>query len=107
MEQTIKKNIMRRVYTIYAIRALLSVTALKVYGLVAAVVGMGVFVSFSNVLANVPHITETKSFISFVESAFFETEFVVQVLVLLSIALLALVARDLAKHFSNVRTVQA
>lgn len=91
----IRKHIMRRVYIAYYLRRAFSPLLLKIYGLAIAFGGVAVFVSISNVIANIP-LWSIESFAYFAIDAFITTGAIVQALTA-GIAILAfLIARDVA-----------
>ncbi len=80
-ELKLKRNIMRRVYFIYAVRTIFSKKAIKFVpiALVAAELTPFLpFISIRNVIANMSNAADIKAFYFFNLSAFLNTEFVVQ-----------------------------
>lgn len=92
----LKKKIMRRVYTLYVMRQLLSPLALKVYTLVFLFAGTATLVSVSNVFKNMPQLSDVGGILYFSFSAFLNTEVLVQSLVIGMVVFLAMLARDVA-----------
>lgn len=75
--QELTKRIMRRVYMVYALRQVTRpvVRAALVMTLIVASLS---FVSVSNIIMNIGSVASLSGFITFIASAFLETEFFVQ-----------------------------
>ena len=71
---TLKQRIMWRVYTIWAARAALSRTALKVYILAVILWRSTTYVSYEKVLHNAPSLTNVEGNVEFYSGAFSHTE---------------------------------
>src|SRR3989344_2750865 len=82
---TIEERVMMNVATVFALRKLVSATALKLYALVLSLGGVVALVSVSNVIANLVKVAEggVGSVAFFVVSAVLSTTLVVQVALLL------------------------
>jgi len=94
----LKNRIMRRVYAVWIIKKVFSPIVIKTAILLAFVWQMAALVSFTNVLANTNSIIDY----NFFWHAFLNTEMLTKVLLLGSIVLIALVARDIYKNFSGI-----
>ena len=94
----LKQNIMRRIYAIYALRAVVP----KVLVLAVALGLLKYFVSFVNVFANMPSITEVSQSIAFFWSAFINTDIVVQLAFAATVVSGAYMIRDV---ISNLKTM--
>ncbi|MFA6095446.1 MAG: hypothetical protein WC767_01230 [Candidatus Paceibacterota bacterium] len=94
----LKQNIMRRVYAIYAVKAVVP----KVIVLAIALTALKYFVSFVNVFENMPSLSDISHSAAFFWSAFANTDIVVQASLLATIAALAFMARDVVV---NVKTI--
>jgi len=81
-EQLLKKAIMRRIYLAYVVRRIFHAVTLKSAALVLFLWGIFVQVSVSNVFINAKTSVSTKSFYGFFESAFINTELLVQIFVM-------------------------
>lgn len=81
--------IMRRVYTIWLVRSVLSPLALKLYGIVLSLFFIGRLVFVERVFDNAPSFTEPLHMFQFASSAFFHTEVSVQFFVASLLALSA------------------
>lgn len=92
----LKKKIMRRVYTRYVMRQLLSSLALKAYIFVLLFAGVAALVSVSNVFKNMPQLSDVGGVLYFSLAAFLNTEMLVQALVVGMVIFLAILARDVA-----------
>jgi hypothetical protein len=92
---TLKQRIMWRVYTVWAARAALSRTALKVYILAVILWKSTAYVSYGNVLRNAPEITDIGSNARFFKGAFSHTDSTTAVLLLGIILLIAWIFFDL------------
>jgi len=94
----LKNKIMRRVRRVYYLQQILSPLLLKVYGLVIMFIGAVSLVSLKNVVVNLSNVETFGQFYSFMSAAFFNTELVVQALVLIILLLVALMIRDIIKN---------
>jgi hypothetical protein len=100
MEKGLLTNrIMRRVYAVYVLRCVLHPTLCKLYGVLVAVGGVAVFVSFGSVLQNVP--SDISYFYSFFVYAFAHTEFIVQLLVVSAVLFLGWLVFDIVARLSH------
>ena len=92
---TVEEQVMMNVATVFALRKLVSMTALKLYALILSAGGVVAFVSISNVIANFVKVSEggVGSVAFFVVSAILSTTLAVQLaLVLGAFAAISLVA---------------
>ncbi len=94
---SIKKNVMRRVYIVYALRPIVSAGALAVLVLAGALWGIGREVWVAHVLNNMPQFTHFYALSQFWVYAFLHTHMIVQVLVLMSIFAIVYLARTMAR----------
>ncbi len=92
---TLKQRIMWRVYTIWAARAALSRTALKVYILAVILWKSTEYVSYTNVWDNAPNITNVAGNVQFLGGALSQTETTNAVLFLGLLILFAWIVFDL------------
>jgi len=102
MNEQLTKQIMRRVYVVWAMRALVSSVALKLYTLVVFIIAFANYVSFKDVINNFMSVYKT-SFSSFMYSAFANTEVVTLALIAGTTALLFWLVKDIMfthKHSS-------
>jgi len=90
----LKKQIMRRVYTIWFMRLLVRPTAIKFYLLCIMLWQSFSYVSFASVIKNLPNITHIKSLYSFFAYAFLNTEAVVQVFAIAAMAIILWLIKD-------------
>lgn len=98
-------NIMVRVKTIYWIRRAIHSPSLKALLLCAFVGSAASLVSVSNVFANMPSLSDVQATITFMLSAFGNTEISVQALSLLSTAVTLWLLSDLTKTLARVELV--
>jgi len=94
----IKKRIMRRVYTVYALRKVLSNTALKIYASIALLYGIKVFVHVAAVAENMPDFSNVAGLYNFMLYSVMNTELAVQFIVFGSAVLAIWVMRDTIKN---------
>lgn len=92
---------MRKIYMIYALRLAMSRAGIEAFIILLSIGAMGSFVSFSNVLRNMPNPTQFKSFFNFSQSAFLETELIVQAALLTGVTVAGLLIRDIIKNFKE------
>ena len=98
----LKKRIMRRVYTIYAFRKVLSRTAFKVYAGLLLLYGIKVFVHVEAVANNMPQLSDLKGLYNFTTYALVHTGIAVQLIVFGVAGLAVWVMRDaIRKVVSN------
>jgi len=95
--EQIKKQIMRRVYTVWVYNLLTSSVAVKIYALIGVGIYLTQIVSFRNVIANAPHVTDPAHALSFFSTAFQGTELAVQLSLIAGVALLLFAVRDLRR----------
>ncbi len=93
-----KQVVLRRVRTIRLIRPLLSGTVLGSALAVASLYALGREVWVAHVVENMPSPANLLAFARFLEAAFINTSFVVQVLSLLLVAGLVWVVRDALQY---------
>lgn len=94
-------RIMKRVYTIHALRRLASPFGLRFWLFLISVSPVFAFVSIRQVMANLPPITDSGALYSFGESALLNTELAVQVGVLVIGLILVFTLRDLLRARQN------
>ncbi|MCI0533017.1 hypothetical protein L0Y49_02235 [bacterium] len=93
--EQLKKKIMHRIYTVYVIRKLLSVKALRLYGLIL-LAGIGLAkVSVKSVLANMPDMADMSALGTFYWTAIQNTEFAVKIAILYAFGVLLWLIRDI------------
>jgi hypothetical protein len=102
---SISNTVMRRVRIIHAVRPLLSSTALGSLLFLLALYGIGREVWVSHVLQNFAMVAKTGSVLTFLTTAFVNTRFVVQVLVVLAAGAFVYTLRELARPFTFHRYV--
>lgn len=95
---------MRRVYAVWAMRALMNRVSLKLYALVVFVALSSNYISFKAVVSNFMSVYKT-SFSSFIYSAFINTEVITLMLIAGTIAVSLWLMKDIVfsyKHSSAV-----
>lgn len=92
---TLTKSIMRRVYFAFFMRKVLHPAMMKVYALFAVLVGLSVYTSINDVVANVP--SNPIDLYTFSTYAFLNTGTVVQALVLVGLTISAWLALDMVR----------
>ena len=90
----LKQSVMRRVYAIYAFRMVVPKVAL----LTVALFALKYFVSFIDVFKNMPSLSDISRSALFFWSAFTHTDVIVQASFLITIGVLAFMARDIARN---------
>lgn len=90
-----KKRTMRRIYVAWLYQKAASMFAIKTYALIGALAYMAHLVSFGNVFANAPHITNIGHTYRFFAAALQNTELAVHISLIAIIALLLFVVRDI------------
>lgn len=93
-DSQITKNIMRRVYGVYAVRQL-SRPAVRIGALLLLTLTLRELVWVTSVLQNISQKTDIVEFISYGFSAFLGTEFIVQLVVLAGAFIFAYSIKDL------------
>lgn len=89
----LKENVMRRVYAIYAFRMVVP----KVAVLTIALYALKHFVSFVDVLRNMPSMADISRSALFFWSAFTNTDMIVQASILATFIILVFMARDVSR----------
>lgn len=100
-ELILKKNIMMRVRFIYGVKSLSRVFVPKIALLATLVAVAGFFVSFPNVLRNMPNFLEVTKFTEFTITAFFHTKLVTQTVFIGVLVLLGYIVRDIIQVFQS------
>jgi hypothetical protein len=95
--QNLKKEIMRRVYFIFAIRKLITPFNLEIAGLAFLSAAIVAEVSIKHVLMNMPRLTDLPQVYQFSVSAFINTRFITQVAVVAMLALSIIFVREAVK----------
>jgi len=93
-ENNLRKSIMRRVYAVWALRKLTSPFFVKGYIFALLFYLMASEVSFVNVLTNAPGASDLFKNVKFFSNAVAMSEPIVQVYTILSVLIMALLARD-------------
>ena len=101
INKKLKKRIMRRIYFMFFLRKMTSSFAIETYALVSFIGFLLSLVSFKNVFANMPSVTNVPALYNFYTSAFLNTEFVVQVLFAAAAGVLFLLVKDIIKLHST------
>jgi hypothetical protein len=96
----LKKKIMRRVYFTYYLRKVFSPLAIKAYLLISFVGFISSQVSFANIMANMPSITNISALYHFYTSAFLNTGFIVQLLSVGMLLAIFLLLKDIVKTYA-------
>jgi len=106
-ESILREQIMMRVRFVYGVRALPRVFMPKLAILASLVAVAGFFVSFPNVLHNMPSLFEIGDFSRFIVAAFLNTKLAIQVVSLGSFAVAIFIVRDITKVFraGSLRTI--
>ncbi len=97
----IQEVVMRRVHRINHMRPLLSTGTLAfvVFGFALFAIGREVWVA--KVLQNMPSMTDVLAVVRFFEAAFINTRFGVQVLIVIALAALIWLARELVRYVAS------
>lgn len=95
----LKKKIMRRVYFSYFLQRVFNSFTLKAYALVFFAGVIVSQVSMTNVLANMPRLTEVNALYRFSASAFLNTEFIIQILSVGALIVIFLLLKDITKTY--------
>lgn len=105
----IEQQVMASVAVIYAVHALMSMTALKLYALVASVWAFGALVWVAHVEQNFVQVMNGGVFAAgnFILSAFVHTRTPVQLVILVAVFAFGSLAIDFARSLSASRTLQA
>jgi len=103
MESRIKRNVMKRVHMIHAVRPLTSVTALSVALLGVSLYAIGRTVFVAQIFRNMPAVQDVPAVLRFFFSAFLHTEFLVQALTLVVLASALWMVRDALRTLSHAR----
>jgi hypothetical protein len=102
---TIQEVVMRRVERIHRLRPLLSRGVASFAIFVAALFAIGREVWVAKVFQNMPSMMDVLAFTRFAEAAFLNTRFIVQVLIVVAVAALIWLARELVRYVASaVRT---
>ena len=96
-DSSIQKTVMRRVYTIHALRAAAGGAGASIIVLIASLYLIGREVWVARVFQNMPNLSHISEDLRFIASAFTHTELAVQVLTLLSLAAFVWLLRELAR----------
>jgi hypothetical protein len=91
---TLSNTVMRRVRVIHAVRPLFTTTALASVLLLGALWGIGREVWVARVLENLASVLERGNVATYLVSAFTHTDFIVQVLTILTLAAAVWLVRD-------------
>lgn len=94
MNSRLTRRIMRRIYFVYALRMVLNPMFLKVLIAFVFFWRSTAYISYANVLANAPQMTDIPRNLVFMRDALVHTEVTSAVLVLGTIAVLAWLASD-------------
>ena len=98
MESQIKQNVMRRVRTIHVVRPFTSGTAVAFALLGVSLYAIGRFVFVAQVFRNMPAIEDVGAVTRFLVDAFARTDFVVQLLTLLTVVATLWMLRDIGRY---------
>lgn len=98
MSNILKKRIMRRVYTVYALQRVLSRTAFKIYAAVALLFGIKSFIHVAAVAENMPDFSNLSGLYNFSLHAVVNTGIAVQFIVFGVVALVVWTMRDAVKN---------
>jgi len=91
----IRRDVMRRVYVIFFLRTVVKPVVIKTAFASAGVFAVAALVSVHDVFKNMPSLAEFAAFVKFVFYAFVNTQFSVQALSVVLVALGLWVVRDL------------
>lgn len=105
MESNIKRNVMRRVGVIRAVRPFLSGTAAGVLVLLVSFYEIGRLVFVAQVFRNMPAIQDVPALVQFFISAFLNTDVLVQLFLVLIIIGVAWIARDIARNIEGPQAI--
>ncbi|MEK7589998.1 MAG: hypothetical protein AAB475_01970 [Patescibacteria group bacterium] len=94
----LKKRIMRRVYTVYALHKIVSRAAFKVYLGVVLLFGIKILVHVEAVANNMPEVSDVAGLYNFIMYSVLNTEFSVQLIVFGVAGLVVWVMRDAIKN---------
>ena len=101
MMTNLEKRIMRRVYAVFIMRQLTRPMAVKLYGVCIAAFTLSFFVSFQNVIANMPSFSDFNRLYTFNVSAVTHTELVVQFILIALLGILVALSRDIMQAFRH------
>jgi hypothetical protein len=102
-DSTIRRNVMRRVRTAHALRAVFSTPIVSGIVFAAALWGIGREVWVARVFENMPSLAHADAVARFLLAAFMNTEAVVQVLLVLAAIALVWLMRDGARTIAAPR----
>lgn len=103
-QEQMKKQIMRRVQTIWWMRRLIVNPLAAKIAIFSVLLTVGLFlVSVGNVLANMPNMSDVSAVAMFTLNAFLRTEWVVQGLLFGIFALVLAIGRDIASSVKRKR----
>lgn len=100
---TIRRNVMRRVHTVHALRTVSSAPIVAGIVFAAALWGIGREVWVARVFENMPSLAHADAVARFFFAAFTNTEALVQVLVVLALIAFVWMARAAARTFAAPR----
>ncbi|MEX2013920.1 MAG: hypothetical protein WD896_01025 [Parcubacteria group bacterium] len=96
----LKRNIMMRIYLIFAIRKLKSPLYLKLSCLVSSLIFTGVIVSLRDVVANAPH--QPVELFYFGKAAFWNTQLVVKMALLVAAVAALFLVKDIPRYLGAI-----
>jgi hypothetical protein len=101
MNRDLSRRIMRRVYFVWGLRMVLNPLFLKSLIALVLLSRSTAYISYSNVLANRPVISDIPRNLAFVQDAFMQTEVTSVFLVLGTLAVMAWLATDVLRKQSH------
>lgn len=101
----LKRKIMTRVYFFWFYKKITAPFVMELIVFAGLILGLSIYVSVGNVINNAPSLLSPANLFNFFTSAFFETELIVQLILLMIIVPIALLIRDI--RFSGINKKQA
>lgn len=102
IDLSLKKKIMRRVYAIWLFREITSPFALEIISCLVLFFWMTRYISPINILRNAPSLFSLGSAGDFLTVAFYNTEFIVQIMLLIFIFPLLLLLKDVKMRIEQI-----
>lgn len=96
-----KTSVMWKIYVIWAFRQVFNLTSAKLAAVALLVWQLSTYVSFGQVIRNMPSLSDWNASYAFIESAFVNTEVTTQIIILGIIAVGALFALDIRRNLAH------
>ncbi|MFH1956083.1 MAG: hypothetical protein ABIJ28_00320 [Patescibacteria group bacterium] len=101
----LRKKIMARIYFFWFYKKLTAPFVMELIVFAVLILGLSIYVSVGDVINNAPSLLSPANLFNFFTSAFFETELIVQMILLMVIAPVAFLIRDI--KFLGINKKQA